>query len=165
MMPLIQVAGRDKFSEGQGEMLMKLFSLFPVVSQGGNEKINSGSLQRYLGEIVWFPSAALSPYITWGMIDDRSAKATMTYQGNTGSGVFTFDEKGHFQRFSARRYRGGEEDAERREWIIIAKESEVRNNIRIPVKLEATWKLESGDWTWLKIEITHIEYNRPERFK
>lgn len=164
MMPLVSISGRDKFVEGQGEMLIKILSLFPVADVSGNEKINSGALQRYLAEIVWFPSAALSPYITWREIDDYSAKATMTYKGTSGSGVFHFDKDGHFVRFSTWRYMGGDEEAVLKEWIVTVNESRIINSVYIPVKMAATWKLESGDWTWLKLEITDIEYNNPSEY-
>lgn len=88
MMPFVEVVGRDKFQEGKGEMLIKILSLLPIVNSKNNDKTNMGTLQRYLGEIVWFPSAATSPYIVWEGIDDLSAKATMTYEGTTGSGTF-----------------------------------------------------------------------------
>ena len=162
MMSFVNISGRDKFIDGKGEMLIKIFSLFPVVNSRNNEKINSGTIQRYLGEIVWFPSAALIPNITWEKINEFSAKATMTYGGTTGSGVFYFDENGNFKKFTAQRYMGSGKDAKLREWIITAKESSIINGISIPVKLDATWKLDSGNWTWLKLEITDIEYNKTE---
>jgi hypothetical protein len=165
MMPLIKVEGRDKFSGGQAEMLMNILGLIPVVNQGSNEKINSGALQRYLAEIVWFPSDALSPYITWEKMDDHSAKATLTYKGTTGSGTFIFDEKGNFTKFSAPRYMGGDEDAELKEWVITAQETQVISGIRIPVKLEVTWKLGTGEWTWLKIDIMDIQYNLTDEYQ
>jgi len=164
MMPFLDIAGRDKFFDGKGEMLIKILSLFPVVNNNDNEKINTGTIQRYLGEIVWFPSAALSPYITWEKIDDFSAKALITYKGTTGSGVFYFDEKGNFVKYSAQRYMSSEDDAKLKEWIIAVSESRVMNGINIPVKLDATWKLESGDWTWLKLEITDIDYNNKNEY-
>jgi hypothetical protein len=165
MLPFIDIAGRDKFMNGSGEMLIKILSIIPVVNSRDNQKINTGTIQRYLGEIVWFPTAAMSPYIDWEYIDDFSARATMTVMGTTGSALFYFDEKGNFIKFSAQRYMGGEEDAELREWIITTKKSQVINGINIPVKLESTWKLEGGDWTWLKLEITDIEYNKPEEYQ
>ncbi len=164
MLPFIDIVGRDKLFEGKGEMLIKALSLIPVVNSSDNEKINSGTIQRYLGEIVWFPSAALIPYITWQKIDDFSAKASMTYKGTTGSGVFFFDEKGNFTRYIAQRYMGTDEEAKLKEWIITVSESKVMHGIKIPVKMEATWKLDGGDWTWLKIEITDIEYNKTIEF-
>ncbi len=164
MMPLLDIAGRDKFIDGKGEMLIKIMSLIPVVHSSGNDKIDTGALQRFLGEMVLFPSAALSPYITWEEIDENSARATMAYRGTTGSGIFYFDEQGNFIRFSALRYMGGDDDATRKEWIITVNESRVKNGIHIPVKMAATWKLDTGDWTWLKIEITDIEYNTSDKY-
>jgi hypothetical protein len=159
MAPFIKVAGRDKFENGRGEMLIKILSLLPVVNVKDNEKINTAALQRYLGEIVWFPSGALSPYIAWEKIDDFSAKATMSYRGTTGSGTFHFNESGNFEKFSAMRYMDGEEDAQLKEWIIVAQESAVMNGVHIPVHMTATWKLDGGDWNWLRLEITEIYYN------
>ena len=140
-------------------MLIKILSLVPVVNIKDNEKINTAALQRYLGEIAWFPTEALSPNIAWEKIDEFSARATMTYKGTTGSGTFYFDESGNFEKFTAMRYMGGEEDSQLKEWTIVAKESTVMNGINIPVNMTATWKLDNGDWTWLRLELTDISYN------
>ncbi len=164
MMSFLDITGRDKFFEGKGEMSIKILSLFPVVNSSNNEKINIGTIQRYLGEIVWFPSAALNPYITWKKIDDFSAKASITYKGTTGSGIFYFDENGSFIKFIAQRYMGTDENATLKEWIITATETRVINGVNIPVKLEATWKLDTDAWTWLKLEITDIEYNKTKEY-
>ncbi|MFQ3579088.1 MAG: DUF6544 family protein, partial [Bacteroidales bacterium] len=92
--------GRDKYDDGRGEMLIKLNSLFNVVNERG-KKLDEGTLQRYLGEMVWFPSLALSPYITWEQINENTAKATMTYKGTSGSGTFYFNSNGDVTKFSA----------------------------------------------------------------
>ncbi len=163
MFSLFGIKGRDKFIKGKGEMLIKVLSLFPVVNSKNNKKINEGTLQRFLGEIVWFPSAALSSYITWEEVDGLSAKATMTYGRTSGSGIFSFDKNGNFVQFSTMRYKGdGDVPIE---WVISVEETGVVNGIKIPVKLKATWKLDEGDWTWLKINITDIEYNKTEEYK
>lgn len=158
MMPLVPVKGRDKFQDGKGRMLIKVWSIIPVVNAKSNEKINEGSLQRYLAEIVWFPSAALSDYITWEIIDDYTARATLTYQGTKGSGTFYFDEEGMFKKFITMRYRG-EEAEEKTEWIVESQETKAMNGIKIPVKTSVSWKLDTGAWTWLKIELTELSYN------
>ena len=157
MNPLLYFLGRDKFEEGRGKMLIRLNSLISVVDASG-EKIDEGSLQRYLGELVWFPSLALSPYITWEAIDGSSAKATMEYMGTRGSGTFYFNEDGDFERFSAMRFQGNEPEAERREWVIEATDYKVFEGIRVPSEMRATWKLDQGDWTWLKMKILDIDY-------
>lgn len=67
-------------------MLIRLFSIFPVAAASGKE-MDQGALLRYLAEMQWFPSAALNRYIQWEEIDSFSAKATMSDQGVTASGV------------------------------------------------------------------------------
>ncbi len=164
MMPLIFFTGRDMFKDGKGTMLIKILSLINVVNTSDNEKINQGSLQRYLGEIIWFPTAAVSPYIKWEEIDSLSAKATMNYKGTTGSATFTFNKNGDFVKFSAMRYMGTEENSQQKEWIITLNDYKTFNGIKIPVKGEATWKLDEGDFTWYKLEIYDVEYNQQGMF-
>jgi|GEM_PF-3002656 hypothetical protein len=81
--PGIHLAGRDKYEDGKGHMLIKLLSLFPVADAKGKE-IDQGAMVRYLAEIVWFPSTALSNYIQWEKVDSTTAKATMTYRRKNG---------------------------------------------------------------------------------
>lgn len=156
--PLIPVAGRDKFTNGNGEMLIKMFSLIPIAHASANEKTNQATLQRYLAEIVWFPSAALSPYITWEEIDSNSATATMQYQGTEGSGTFHFDNDGNFKKFVAMRYKDVK-DLQPTEWTVTALKNQEFNGITIPSELAVYWKLESFDWHWLKLQITQVAYN------
>lgn len=158
MSPFIEITGRDKFVDGKGQMLIKLFSLFNIVNEKG-EKMDEGTLQRYLAETVWFPSAVASPYIKWETIDSLSAKATMNYKGVTGSGTFYFNEKGDFIKFSCLRFKGNEPDAKRYEWVITVDEHAIKNRIKIPVKMKASWQLENELWTWLEVNVVDIQYN------
>lgn len=150
--------GRDKFQNGKGEMLIKMNSLVNVVN-GTGEKIDEGSLQRFLGEMVWFPSLAVSPYVSWEEIDEVSARATMKYKNIKGSGTFHFNERGDFIKFIALRFQGNEPDSKRREWILTVDDYKIFDGIKVPSKMKATWKLDDGDWTWLKLEIVEIQYN------
>ncbi len=156
--PLLGISGRDKFEDGKGEMLIKLLSLVPVADAKNNEKINQAALQRYLAEIVWFPSASLSKYIHWESLDDISAKATMEFNGTKGSGVYYFDNDGQFKKFTALRYKDTN-DTEPTEWTVSAQKITELNGIKIPTECDASWQLENEKWTWLKLEIKHIEYN------
>jgi len=157
VMPFMPVTGRDQFVHGKGQMLIKVFALFNMVNQA-DEKIDQGALQRYLAEICWFPSAALSPYITWQAIDDYTAKATMAYNGVSGAVVFYFNKDGNMIRCAADRYKGGGSEATLEKWVVDTKRYAVMNGIKMPVQSEATWKLKEGDYTWYKLEITNIEY-------
>lgn len=156
--PFVHIAGRDKYADGKGHMLIKILSLKSVADARGPE-IDQGVLLRFLAETVWFPTAALSSYITWEEINPHSAKATMSYKGVSASGVFTFNEQGDFVSFSAKRYMdsGGKSTLE--DWFVIATDYEQLSGVRIPTQGEVTWKLKTGDFTWFKWKITEIEYN------
>ena len=156
--PFIKIKGRDKYQNGKGEMLIKMNNLVNVVNAKG-PKMDEGTLQRYLGEMVWYPSAALSTYITWEQLDGKSARATMSYKGLSGSGVFEFNEAGEFVKFSAMRYKGNDDNSKRYNWTIDVSDYAVFEGIKVPSKMISTWSLESGDWTWMDLTITNIKYN------
>ncbi|MCC8361098.1 DUF6544 family protein [Salinimicrobium sediminilitoris] len=158
MNSLIGFKGRDKFEGGKGEMLIKLEGLVNVVDEKG-EKLDEGSLQRYLGEMVWLPTLALSPHVSWEEVNDCTAIATLDYMGTKGSGTFTFNSDGDFTIFSAMRFKGNEADAKRYPWVLKVQEHKSFEDIRVPSKMTATWKLENQDWTWLKLDIKNIDYN------
>lgn len=161
--PFLHIVGRDKYFEGEGNMLIKMMSLVTIADSSGPE-IDQGTLIRYLAETVWFPSAALEVYITWEHIDDNSAKATMTYGDITSSGTFVFNEKGDVIRFEANRYRESDGDYSKERWIIDIKGHKEMNGIRIPTKGEVTWKLDHEDFTWFRFEIEDIDYHSQKTF-
>lgn len=160
MAPLLYFTGRDRYSEGKGTMNIKLLSLIPVVNSKGKE-IDQGTLLRYLAEMQWFPTAALSNYIKWEEIDAHSARATMSYKGVTASGIFTFSEQGKLIKFVAKRYRETNGKYELTDWGGATKEYRDFDGIRIPNKGDVIWKLKTGDFDWYQWEITEVEYNKP----
>lgn len=158
MAPFLRVTGCDKFIDGKGEMQMKLNRVINLGRSSG-VKIDEGTLQRYLGETVWFPSAMISPYIKWENVDENSAKATLAYKNSSGSGIFHFNREGYFEKFSAWRYKDNTAGSTRLEWIINARRYADMNGIKIPVILDATWMLDSGPWTWCNLEVNELRYN------
>jgi hypothetical protein len=158
MNPFISFQGRDKFENGKGEMLIKMHALANIVNESGG-KMDEGTLQRYLGEMVWFPSLALSEFVEWEQLDEHVAKATMTYQGTRGSGTFYFNPRGEVTKFSALRFKGNEADAKRFEWEMNISGYDTFEGIKVPATMTSTWKLADQDWTWLKLQVTSIEYH------
>lgn len=157
MAGFIPVRGRDLFRNGEGRMEIRLLSLFPMVDQH-DEKISEASLQRFLSEIAWFPSAALSPYIHWSPVDQFSALATMEYKQVKGEVLFRFSSEGRIVTCSAQRYQSGGVSGRRERWEVRNLAFGIRNRIEIPLKSEVTWKLADGDFTWYRVEITDISY-------
>ncbi|MBW2618988.1 MAG: hypothetical protein JRC92_08950 [Deltaproteobacteria bacterium] len=161
--PMLSIKGRDRYYEGKGNMFFKLLSLVTVVNASGSE-VDQGTLLRYLNEIMWFPSAALSDYIQWEHIDSNSAEATMSYQGVTVSAIFYFNERGELTNMIAERYRdiGGQFVLEK--WSTPISEYGEVKGIRIPTKGEGVWKLSSGDFSYIKLEIIDIEYKNASMY-
>lgn len=158
MFPMVNLKGRDKFADGKGEMRINLFGMMDVVNEHG-PRIDEGSLQRYLGEMVWFPSLALNPLIRWESADEFSATATMHDKGTSGSGTFYFDENGDFVKFTALRFKGNKEEARRHLWILTVSEYAIFEGIKVPSRMQASWQMDHETWTWLKLEICDIKYN------
>lgn len=158
-LPIIKMVGRDKFTNGEGEMLIKLASIIPVVDEAKNEKINSSTMIRYMAEMTWFPSAALENYMTWEGIDSTSAKAIFTFKGKAVSGVFKFSEDGEMRSFEAQRYYNSGKDATLETWFVTTKAYKNFDGFKIPSKCSAIWKLKEGDFNWLDFEISDVEYN------
>ncbi|PSL07248.1 DUF6544 family protein [Cecembia rubra] len=159
MMPLVFTYGRDRFIQGEGEMLIKLLSFLPVAKDGPNPKINESALQRYIGELVWYPSACTLDQFKWREIDENTAEATMSYLQTEGSGIFEFDEEGKLIRFTAMRYMGSGEDAVKMEWFVQVLAHREFDGIILPSQCTATWRLESGDWTWAEFEVDKVIFN------
>lgn len=150
--------GQDECFNGNGSMVITLNGWFPVVNAKG-PKIDEGSMQRYLGEIVWCPMLALSPEISWEALNDSTAKATLRINDKEASGTFYWDQDGKLLKFTALRYMGNEPEAQRREWVLEVREHRSFQGIRVPAKMTATWMLDSGPWTWLELELTEVKYD------
>ena len=158
MFRVLPVVGRDTYSNGRGRMLIEAAALVNVVDASG-EKIDQGTLLRFLGEIVWFPSAALSPHITWQAGEGTTARATMTYGGVSAEALFTFDEQGRFSRLDAKRYMGSGDAATLEDWIVRATRWRTISGWEVPVGGEVLWKLRAGEFSYFRWEIEDIEHD------
>ncbi len=151
----VPVVARDSYVEGHGRMFIRAAGLV-TVADGTGEKFDQGTLLRFLGEIIWFPSAAVAPYISWEPIDDGSALARISDHGVTASAVFAFDAQGRLTSLAAKRYFNGEtlED-----WVIPITEWKTIRGIAMPTRGSAVWKLAKGDLEYYRWEILDVETN------
>jgi len=164
MAPLLYLKGKDKYEHGQGNMQIKVLGLVPVVDARPGKEMNQGSMLRFLAEMIWYPSAALNDYIKWEEIDDHSARATMTWQGVSAFMEFNFNEEGDLVNNVGPRYRevGGKFVLD--DWGGEAREYREFHGIRILNKSDVVWKYKTGDFNWLQVEITDIEFNKPQLY-
>jgi hypothetical protein len=81
---------------GMKGVIGKAIQIFDVRDKQGYK----AGLISWLAESVAInPSALLSPYVTYEPIDDLHVKATVAYNGVSGTGVFTFNEEGAIKEF------------------------------------------------------------------
>lgn len=159
------VTAKDSFREGQASMRVKLVGIFPVSKSEDNEKTNQSALQRYLMELAWYPSAVLSPFISWEAVDAHSATATMEYAGLTGSATYFFNDQHELLKVEAWRYKDSGEDAQQLLCTGTIKEHKEVDGLKVPVKVEITWTLEEGAFTWYRFDVQAIQFNpETERF-
>jgi hypothetical protein len=155
--PFFWMTGTDRFSGGHGTMRIKLLSVIPLPLSKG-PKMDQGELQRYLGEIIWFPTAWFSDAIEWHAIDEHSVQATLREPGVTGSVAMHVNEQGQLTLVTAERYMGKEGILT--PWSIQLDGYREAGGMRIPTAFEVTWHPASGDFTWFRGQLTEIEYNQ-----
>ena len=160
-LPLMKA--RDRFYGGKGNMLIKLLPFITIADASGDE-MDQGTLLRYLNEMMWFPTAYLEDYIQWEPIDSHSARATITVEGLSASAILYFNEKGEMRDFVAERYMSVGDEYSLETWSTPIEEYKEINGIMVPIKGEALWKLSSGDFSYIKLEITDIEYDNPSAY-
>ena len=153
------VTGKDSFLEGKADMRIKLAGILPISRSADNEKTNESSLQRYLMELAWYPSAALSPFISWQEAGVHSATATMNYGGLTGSATYFFDEHNELLKVEAWRYKENGEDARPLLCTGTINEHQQVDGLKVPVDMEISWELEEGTFIWYKFQAYDFQFN------
>ncbi len=143
-------------------LCVKLLSLVPLAEVSGPEA-DQGELLRYLGEIIWFPTAWLSDAIAWQAIDAQSVKVTICQPSITVSAVLHVNEQGQMTHLTAERFLAEGKSFRLERWSAQCQEYHEVSGMLIPTRVEVTWNLASGDFSYFRGEITEIEYNQSGR--
>jgi hypothetical protein len=145
----------DQYMNGKGSLKVKLFSLFPIVNEQGMH-VDQAELLRWLGESVWFPSNLLpSERLKWSAIDSTSAKLTYNHNGLEIYYIVSFNPKGEIIQLETKRYI---EKGRLEKWIGKVSDYKEFDGMRIPIHIEAIWKLDSGDFKYANFYVDTIEY-------
>ncbi len=150
----------DQFIDGEGRAMVNIADLFTISDITGKE-INQCELIRYLGEMMWSPSAFTEKYIHWKSVDERSAQATIEYRDTKASGIFHFDEEGKIINFTAKRYRSVGKYYFFDDWSTPVNNYRDFNGMRLPSDVETVWNLSSGEMIYSRTELLSVEYDVP----
>jgi hypothetical protein len=141
LMAWLDVRVRDAYLLGEGSGQVSLLSAVTVADRRGGRELNSGSLERYLAEAVWYPTALLpAAGVQWSAINQSRALATLTDSGTRVSLEFHFNEAGEITGVSTPgRWRSVKGGFELTPWEGHFRQYEERAGIRIPVEGEVGW--------------------------
>jgi hypothetical protein len=159
MAPLVPAFVRDAYVAGRGSMQAAVYGLYSIVDLAGTPELNSGALQRFLGEAVWFPTALLpSDSVRWSPRDHSSSVVTLTDHGTKVSLVFEFDGNDDVMRISGDRYKETNGSYVIKPWLIQCFEHRERSGMRIPTSCEVSWTGPGGAEPYWRGRITAIDY-------
>ncbi len=157
--PLTVMRGHDRYDNGSGHMLIKLFSLFNVADVRGPE-IDISALIIFFNDMVMWPTAFLDKALTWEAIDATSARATLQLFGRRASAVLHFNERAELIDFvSEERYQIVGKDYRRTKWSTPLRNYREVNGFHIPTEGEAIWRLPEGDFEYIKVKLDEVLYD------
>jgi len=157
-LPKFYTLGRDVFHEGRAEMRIHALGLIPVVNEKNHTKLNESALHRFLLEMVWYPSFALSENLTWEPLNDTQVNVTLSKFDMHVSAIFTFED-GLLRKVEAMRYKDVDDDSERLLCVGTIDAYEKHDQWLIPTQLDVTWMMDDTAFTWYKIDVTDITFN------
>jgi len=152
--------GRDKYQNGQGNMLIKLFKLFTVADAKGKE-MDESALVTLLSEVLFMPNLALKNQITWNAIDNYSVEASIKDKENMVSGIFHFNSNHDYIRFSTsdRYYSYKDGSYKKIKWSCEFENYQSINGILFPTYVKAIWHMDDKSYEYFKAQIKNVQHN------
>jgi Family of unknown function (DUF6544) len=155
--PFPVARARDMYADGEGRMLVKVASLWPVVNASG-EQMGQAEMMRYLNEMIWFPAAFLDANISFEAVDDSSARVSLTDHGRTVTATMFFDQQGRPTDFVAQRYRAAD-SSDPDTWSTPFTGYGEFEGLRLPSYGKAICKLPGGDLEYIDVTVTELHYD------
>lgn len=157
--PLVRMRVRDAYLGGEGRMLGALAGLVPLVRQRGTPAMAEASLQRWLAEAPWFPTA-LGPGggVRWRAIDDRSAEAAIEDRGVRAAVVFHFGADGLIARMTARRWRDVRGTPVLTAWEGVSRDYRRLGGLLVPTDGEVAWRVGGRLAPYWRARMVRAEY-------
>jgi len=161
MMGVIPVHVRDAYTNGHGGTRASIASVLTIVDQHDTPEIAAASLQRFLAEAVWVPTALLPRKgLVWSAIDDTTARVTLTDHGTSVSLDMKFGARGEIERASGIRYRAVKGTSVLTPWTGEHRDYERVDGMMIPTSGEVAWLLPEGPVPYWRGRLVEVRYDR-----
>lgn len=157
---LFPFEGRDKYQNGEGNMLIKLLKLFTVADAKGKE-MDESALVTLLSEVLFMPDLAVQEQTEWKSIDSNSVKVNYKDKGHKVSGIFYFNDKHEFIRFVTddRYYMSKDGSYKNIKWSIEVNNYKDIKGVKFPNDVKVTWHMANKDFEYFRAQITDVQYN------
>ena len=156
----IPFEGYDYYQDGTGGMKGVIAKAITLFDQTG-AYMDKACLATFLAESLFAPTILLQDYITFEEISDFEVRATITYGGQTASGIFTFNEQYEMISFTTndRAVAGTDGSMEYVPWSALCNDYQLsENGIKYPTKFQAVWNYPDGDFIYFDGVISEVSY-------
>lgn len=156
----IPFEGYDYYQNGTGGMKGVIAKAITLFHQTGAD-MDKACLATFLSESLFAPTVLLQDYITFEEISDFEVWATITYGGQTASGIFTFNEQYEMISFTTNDRAATETDGniEYIPWSALCSDYHFsENGIKYPTKFQAVWNYPDGDFVYFDGIISEVSY-------
>lgn len=161
MAPGLSVRVRDGFVDRIGSMYGAVLAVYPVVDRQGTPDMAVASLQRYLAEATWLPTALLPAMgVSWQAIDEGRARATINAGEVRASVEFAFGADGLVTTMSVpdRVYDDGRTTPARHPWQGRHLQWGQFDGMVVPSDSVVEWQLPTGTYPYWRGRPAEVEY-------
>lgn len=156
----IPFEGYDYYRDGRGGMKGVIAKSITLFDQTGKD-MDKACLVTFLAESLFVPSVLLQDYITFEEISDFEVRATISYGGQTASGIFSFNEQYEMISFTTndRAATGTDGSMEYIPWSARCNDYQFsENGVKYPAKFQAVWNYSDGDFVYFDGVISKVSY-------
>jgi len=154
--PLVRVRVTDRYRDGEGLLVARIWGLVPATRNTGPET-DRGEAQRYLAELPWVPFAiAANRELSWREPDDGEVEVSTLVGGVAVSVQLGFDDSGLIRRASAMRPRVADGAWVDTPWVGEFGDYVDLGGILVPATAEVRWELPDGPFVYWRGEVASL---------
>ncbi|HEX8926903.1 MAG TPA: DUF6544 family protein [Terriglobales bacterium] len=146
----------DEFVDGHGRLCAGPLGLRLTEFRG--PEVDAGELMRWLASTVWCPTVWTADFLLWDPIDERSARVTMNYAGQSVSLEFRTGDDGLVRDIKGRRYKAEGRGFVEHDWAGHALNYIEIDGLRVPTVIEAAWVESGEEFVYYRGEVTSLHF-------
>ena len=152
------------YANAEAAMLVKLFSLFPMVNANGPEMDRAETVTVFNDLVVLAPGAIISAPIVWTIVDERHVNGTYTNGTQAVTGELTFNEQHELVNFISNDRNAVSSDGKTftpQAWSTPISSYRTSHGHRFPAVAEARWHAPPpiGEFVYIEFKLRDLEYN------